>query len=87
MTAAGETIEQAATSVTAYVILRASGGVWEVIDDDRRGRDAAAAIRATVETLAEGDQDGTFIAVPLRSWRPVKVKTKVERTLVVEDAQ
>lgn len=48
---------------------------------DARGADAA--IRAVVGALPESKRSGTFVAIPARSFKPVTVSEKVERTLVI----
>lgn len=55
---------------------------WNVVQNVS-ARDAQAAIRAVVgEPVSEG-VNGSYVAVPARSWRPVAVEVKVERTLVL----
>jgi hypothetical protein len=51
-----------------------------------RGRNQQEAIEKTVQGVRSGDQGGTFVAVPARSWKPVKVTPKVETTFTFEDA-
>lgn len=46
-------------------------------------RSADAAIRDVVGKLSESDRKGTFVAIPSRSFKPVTVSEKVERTLVI----
>lgn len=46
-------------------------------------RSADAAVREVVGKLKEDERKGQFVAVPSRSWKPVGVSEKVERTLVI----
>lgn len=70
----------AASPLTSYLILRRNGATWMTITE-KSGRNAETAIREVVATLAEADQDGTFVAVPARSWKPVSVKPTTVTTL------
>lgn len=83
-----QTIQEAAVAAatTIYVVLKEGPvGAWKDIATVK-ARDGNSAIRATIAGLDETDQAGTFVAVPSRSWKPVRVSAKVERTIVVEDA-
>lgn len=71
---------------TVYVILKEEADGWQIVSRKASYANAEAAIRATVASLGRDDQGGTFVAVPARSWRPVKVTPKVETTLLLEDA-
>lgn len=69
--------------MTTYVVLRATGaeGEWSEVGDPVAATNDRQAIKAAT---AGGDEDkqGTFVAVPSRSWHPRKraVETKeVER--------
>lgn len=81
-------VEQAQVQ-TEYVVLGAYEDVWTVAARVTC-RDTATAVR----TVAAAKDDlparirGTdvFVAVPTRSWKPVKVTAKVETTLVLEEA-
>lgn len=80
---------------TEYVVLKKpavssnamSGGPqgWSIIGTFD-GRDATTAIKAAVgEPLTDG-VSGNYVAVPSRSWKPVTVDVKVEKTLVLGEA-
>lgn len=74
--------EQPTKSETEYVILEfVPPGSWDEFGRGT-GRDSHAAIKAALETNPTG---GTFVAIPARSWKPVKVTTKTETTLVLDD--
>lgn len=80
----------AATTTTApapteYVVMRLDGGTWREIARVP-GRDSYAAVRAAVQKLDEDMLAGTYLAVPVRSWKPVKVTPQVETTLIIQDA-
>jgi hypothetical protein len=46
-------------------------------------RSADAAIREVVGKQPENERGGQFVAIPARSFKPVTVSEKVERTLVI----
>ncbi len=81
---------------TSYVVLamvpltdRADAVAWMLVGDGITARSADAALRVYAEKAEKTIvQDGsmTLLAVPSRSWRPVKVTAKVETTLVIEGA-
>lgn len=56
--------------------------VWRTVGE-AYARSADSAIRAAVGRLPEGDRKGTFVAIPSRSFKPVTVSERVERTLVI----
>lgn len=56
--------------------------VWREVGKSS-ARSADAAIREVVGRLAESGRKGTFVAIPARSFKPVTVSEKVERTLVI----
>lgn len=79
---------------TEYIVLSAVPGeppvagsgtarVWRESVVNVFARSAEAAIRKAVEALPEAQRQGTFVAVPARSWKPVRVQERVERTLVI----
>lgn len=49
-----------------------------IVESEQEARSAQAAIAASVNDASFG---GTFIAVPLRSWRPVTVKVETKTSL------
>lgn len=81
------TSPQSVKADTTYVVLvlnkEPAGDVW-VESGSQAARDAKTAIRQYVDGLTE--KDGTFVAVPTSSWKPVAVTTKTTTTLVIGDA-
>lgn len=71
--------------MTAYVIFRLEGGqgLWRQGGANVEARSAAEAIRKTVENLDGDKQSGTYAAVPLRSWQPVKVGVETQTRIVL----
>ena len=71
---------------TLYVILEERGGndgYW-VEADQRRARSATEAIR---DTIAGGDTAaGRYVAIPERSFQPVRVKVETVQRIKLEDA-
>lgn len=60
---------------TEYVILESEdGNNWEV-SGSAAGRDNKEAIKAHLNGL--GAVDASFVAVPARSWKPQRVRTRV----------
>lgn len=55
---------------------------WAVHATDPAATSASAAIR---KHATETSEAGIFVAVPARSWKPVKVSMKSETKLVVEE--
>jgi hypothetical protein len=70
-------------SRTNYVVLQKDGNTWEFVDDVQ-ATSARAAINAHAGKAL--GQPGTFVAIPARSWRPVKVTPKTTTSLVIEEA-
>ena len=80
--------EKPAAEPTEYVVLRRAepdSGVWE-IGAHIEARSAPEAIRRTVGKLSGDAQAGTYVAVPVRSWRPVTVTAEVQTRLKLESA-
>lgn len=73
-----------AKDATSYVllVLSESTGEWMVTNDSVTAKSAEAAIRLHAENTTPGSPDGTYIAVPARSWRPITIQTKTTTTLV-----
>lgn len=66
--------------MTDYLILKSvEGGTWEVVGSTE-ARSARSAIRSRVDGKAE-TQEGTYVAVPSRSWQPVKVAVETKTAL------
>lgn len=94
--------EKASREDTTYVVLALTpeaiaddiGAIahpefWTVEDESVEARSAAAAVKAVADEVADWSvyPDGlTLVAVPSRSWKPVKVKPQTVTTLVIEDA-
>lgn len=82
------TITEDTVNGTEYVILErltnTTGGVsWREFARET-GRSADSALK----TSLEGNEDGgTFIAIPARSWKPVKVTPETVTTLKLEEAK
>ena len=63
--------------MTAYVILRHDEEAWVVVDQ-LEARSARGALWAH---LNGSDKGGEYVAVPERSWRPMKVSVETKRSL------
>ncbi len=74
------------TEATTYVVLYTTASATGWVEHKRvEARSAEAAVRAAIgEKIPDGA--ASFVAVPGRSWKPVKVTPKIETTLVIEDA-
>ena len=85
MNAAPTPTPESKAAETTYVILRQGEGesTWHMVNRTALSGSSQAAIRSVVAKLAAADQAGTFVAVPSRSWKPVKVSTKTETTVVI----
>lgn len=77
-----------APALTPYVVLKKedSGGGWLVAKERVTCRNAEVAIREVAEKLGADEQAGTYLAIPVRSWNPVKVAPKTVTTLEMEAA-
>lgn len=72
--------------MTEYVILanKPQQGAW--LEETARvpARSAQAAVRAHVDRIAAVEEkDGVYIAVPVRSWQPIKVKIETKTNVVL----
>jgi len=72
-------------AVTEYIILHASNedSTWKLIGQVQ-ARSAQSAIRERIDGVAQSSAhygDGTYVAVPVRSWQPVSVKTETKTQL------
>lgn len=74
------------SNLTPYVVLKKSGDGWDVVQQRVTCLSREVAIREVVEKMAEADQAGTYVAVPARSWSPVRVAAKTVTTLEIEAA-
>jgi hypothetical protein len=79
----GEKVGTTATSTSAeteYVILsKDDSGLWSDSGKPVKARSAEAAIRSV-------GAEGTYVAIPSRSFKPVTVKAEVVTTLKLEEA-
>ena len=70
--------------MTDYLILRSvQGGTWEVIGS-MEARSARSAIRERIDGAGQSSEhagEGTYVAVPSRSWQPVKVAVETKTAL------
>lgn len=78
-------------ALTEYVILKQDGEEpndgWIVTAESVKAPTSEKALRKCVGMFPDSEQDGTYVAVPARSWSPVKVTLKREPTLVIEEAK
>jgi hypothetical protein len=73
---------------TSYVILELlpATAAWEAHNNATiMARTPELAIRAFAETLALTAEGTTFVAIPARSWKPVRVRPKTVTTLEIEE--
>jgi hypothetical protein len=69
------------TKTTDYIILSGSEKGWQKLTGVYEGVSGRAAILAALNSgNAVGDQSGEYVAVPMRSWQPVKVKRETKLT-------
>lgn len=90
MTAA-EQEQQSVRATTEYVVLMQDvGGEWRraklTVGSLVVARDAVAAVRHVVEKMPDIAEGATFVAIPARSWKPMRVKTETVTSLTIEDA-
>lgn len=83
---------------TTYIVLRymdygdgsteRAKWAWEQVGDAVNAANAQAAIRADLSGLLPGDPShaGTYVAVPVRSWKPVTVTAVQQTVLKIEEA-
>lgn len=80
---------------TDYVVLRQSpdrerGGIWQHDPQIYKATSASKAIRLAAESATGSENgeafEGTFVAVPLRSWSPVKIGWEHTRRIVVRES-
>jgi hypothetical protein len=64
---------------TEYVILEAESGAFVLAPGKQTARSADQAVKQHAQALmAEGGEaDGTYVAVPARSWAPRTIKSRV----------
>lgn len=74
--------------VTSYLVLKAlaqPAGAYAPIAENVEAQSAAAAIRHTVEGLEDDDANGTFVAVPERSWAEQRVTVESKPKVTLSD--
>lgn len=78
-----ETQKEEKGALTQYVILSSNkpkDESWAVVKAVQEARSSKAAVQAYLNGIA--DKDGTYVAVPVRSWDPITVKTETTTRLV-----
>jgi hypothetical protein len=76
-------------SDTTYIVLRnidtTGSPAWSWVADSKAST-AERAIREVVQLVSDGggSKDGSYIAVPARSWKPVTVTTETKTVLKLE---
>lgn len=82
--------EKKTATPTEYIVLRelrtGTTTSWQRIQS-AKATSASAAIRAVVGKLSQNDQAGSFVAVPVRSWRPVTVQPQTTIRLELTEAK
>lgn len=85
MTASGQALTQPPTdteSTTHYIVLRENGAAWvQVVSGNAKQWPAKSADQAIKR--AAGDEPGTYVAIPVRSWQPRTLTVKTERRAVL----
>jgi hypothetical protein len=78
---------------TEYVILRSrpktptEGTQWEWIGT-RTARTNEAALKAFLDDATTGDKiDGTYLSIPARTYKPIKITQQTVTTLKLEEAK
>jgi hypothetical protein len=72
---------------TTYIVLRLQAGVgeqetsWGFVSKVANVKSADAALRAAVNTDDLKRPEGTYVAVPARSWKPVQVRTETQTVI------
>lgn len=74
-------------ALTEYVVLEQPDGdtLWKIAGATK-ATNAEAAIRFVLDGDIDLGNGLSFVAVPARSWKPVKVFAKTETRLVIEEA-
>lgn len=67
-------------TMTEYLVLVGDRDLWKQVAAVR-ARSATAAIRDHI--ALSGATEGTYVAVPARSWQPVTVKVETQTKLVL----
>lgn len=73
---------KASDAGTEYVVLRQDDDKWAFVK-----KSTARTPDAAVKDAHGTGSAAVYVAVPARSWKPMKVTPKVETTLVVEAAK
>lgn len=89
-----ETTRTAKLVPTSYIVLRQTTHArtepdgptvaWRIENSNVPATSAEAAIRLACKT--NSTPEGTYVAVPARSWKPVTVKAETQTVLRLEDA-
>lgn len=76
------------SQTTSYVLLLLeANGNYSVAATGQVARSSDAAVRTFAENIKVTNENGiTLVAIPERSWKPVKVTAKVTTSLVIEEA-
>ena len=80
----GGTAKVTVSEGTEYTILAFEDGTWRLLGT-YTARTAISAIRDYLATA--GKNSGLYVAVPTRSWQPVKVTAQTVTTLKLEEAK
>jgi len=72
---------KAKQAMTEYLVLSKEAAYWTE-QKKIAAASATAAIRAYL-AVDNPDPDGTYVAVPARSWKPVTVKTETQKKLTL----
>lgn len=63
--------------MTEYVVFRGKEDGWEVFLPSVEAASGKAAVNVALkQRSANGYESGTYVAVPARSWQPVKVQVE-----------
>lgn len=76
-----KTVPRADVPATEYVVLtKQEGEGWKTIIPPVEARSGEQAVR-----IASNGAPGTYVAVPARSWKPVKVSVETVKRVTLED--
>ena len=84
-----DSIKATVSEGTEYVVLsRIDGGKWEELTGRITARGNEAAVRAYLDATKESPNNTVeYVAVPVRSWTPLKVRVQTVTTLKLEEAK
>ena len=63
-----------------YVLRQEENGFWTEYSNDVEATSRVAAVKAVVS-----DEDGRYVAVPHRSWKPLTVTLETKRLFSIEN--